>query len=115
MNPPKEEPKEEPKMSHIQLALRIVIPALISIGICIGSALGASVILTSRLEERISALKDSLEKHDASRQAEVLRLVARTENHEQRLTRLEAHFDTVQETLGEIRSDVKIILRGGQQ
>lgn len=101
--------------SLTRLALRVAIPGIISIAICIGSALATSVVLTGRLEERLTGLKDSLDKHDATRQEEILRLTARTENHEQRLTRLEAHFDTVQETLGEIRSDVKIILRGGQQ
>lgn len=97
------------------LLVRVAIPALVSIAICIGSAIGTSIVLTSRIEERVTGIKENLAEHDADRKNEFVRIVDRIDNHEQRLTRLEAHYDTVQETLREISSDVKIILRGGQQ
>lgn len=108
--------KENPgtgKESFLRLLFRVSVPALISIMICIGSAIGTSILLTSRLEERVASIKDSLDRHDQTRHTEQLRLAERLDNHEQRLSRLEAHYDAVQESLREISSDVKILLRGG--
>lgn len=101
--------------SSMRLLVRVAVPALISIAICIGSAIATSVVLTSRLEERIASIKENFDRHDETRKHDYQRLTERVDIHEQRLTRLEAHYDAVQETLREISADVKILLRGGQQ
>lgn len=76
----------------------------------------------SRLVERTAHLEKQIERHEkaldrdfARHEATVADIAHKTDDQEKRLTRLEALFTETQALLSEIRTDVKILLRGGQQ
>lgn len=125
-----------------QVVLRFVMPVLGSI---VGGAVAASLscwlmvhLLDSRvtrleklpprienlekLETRIPPLETMMQRHEkalerdfARHEQTVVALGIKTDDQEKRLTRLETLVGETQALLTEIRADVKILLRGGQQ
>lgn len=79
-------------------------------------------VIAKRLVERASNLENQIERHEkaldrdfARHEQSVLALGVKTDDQEKRLTRLETLVGETQALLTEIRTDVKILLRGGQQ
>lgn len=75
-----------------------------------------------KLESRLQPLESQIERHEkalerdfARHEQTVLSLAVKTDDQEKRLTRLETLVGETQALLTEIRTDVKILLRGGQQ
>lgn len=75
-----------------------------------------------QLENRIQPLETQMERHEKALERDfvrheqtVLSLAVKTDDQEKRLTRLETLVGETQALLSEIRTDVKILLRGGQQ
>lgn len=75
-----------------------------------------------KLETRIPPLEAMMNRHEQSLERDfaryehiVLSLSGKTDDQEKRLTRLETLVGETQNLLSEIRADVKILLRGGQQ
>lgn len=75
-----------------------------------------------KLETRIPPLETMMQRHEkalerdfARHEQTVAALGIKTDDQEKRLTRLETLVGETQALLTEIRADVKILLRGGQQ
>ena len=74
------------------------------------------------LSGKVNKLETTIERHEKELDRDFFRheqtvasIMSKTEDQEKRLTRLETLVNETQRLLEEIRSDVKIILRGGQQ
>lgn len=85
-------------------------------------ALPEKVEKLEKLETRIPPLEAMMARHEQSLERDfaryehlVLNLSGKTDDQEKRLTRLETLVGETQSLLAEIRADVKILLRGGQQ
>lgn len=102
--------------------VRVILPVCASCVIAVGSAMVSALVMTERLDGRVTHLEVQIERHEkaldrdfARHEQTVLEIAHRTDDQERRLSRLEALVSQTQELLSEIRSDVKILLRGGQQ
>lgn len=121
-----------------QILLRFILPILVPVVVGLGSAVISSVIMNEKLESRVTKLERSvddeklltrttnleiqIERHEkalerdfARHEQTVMEIGHKTEDQERRLTRLETLVSEMQRILAEIRTDVKILLRGGQQ
>lgn len=105
-----------------QILIHFVLPVLVPVIVGLGSAVITSMVVTERLSARVAHLEVQIEKHEkaldrdfARHEQTVAAISLKTDDHEKRLTRLEALFTENQAMLSEIRTDVKILLRGGQQ
>ncbi len=76
---------------------------------------GKLVERTGQLEEQIKRHEKALDKDFARHEQTVADISHKTDDQEKRLTRLETLVNETQVLLTEIRADVKILLRGGQQ
>lgn len=66
----------------------------------------------ARVEERIAIIKEQSARHELEKRQEITRLSANSEDHGQRIIRLETNLDTIQSTLKEMRADIKTLIRG---
>lgn len=121
-----------------QVILRFVLPVLVPVIVGLGSAVISSKVLVEKLDtrttvlethvldknlaSRTAAIEVQIERHEkaldrdfARHEQNVLSLAQKTDDQEKRLTRLETLVGETQAMLSEIRTDVKILLRGGQQ
>lgn len=105
-----------------QTIFKLVLPVLVPVAAGLGSAVIATKIMVEKLDTRVSHLEVQIERHEkaldrdfARHEATVADISHKTDDQEKRLTRLEALFTETQTLLTEIRTDVKILLRGGQQ
>lgn len=120
-------------------SLKLALPAVLSLAIGLGSAALTGWLMLHNLDSRVAhlekaadkqqavparleKLETTIERHEkaldrdfARHEATVADISHKTEDQEKRLTRLEVLFTETQALLSEIRSDVKILLRGGQQ
>lgn len=104
------------------MLMKFVLPICASVVLAVGTAVISGMVMTARMEGRVSHLEIQIERHEkaldrdfARHEQTVLEIAHRTDDQEKRLSRLEALVSQTQELLSEIRSDVKILLRGGQQ
>lgn len=105
-----------------KILYQVVLPVIAPLIVGLGSAVITTQVMVSKLDTRVSHVEIQIERHEkaldrdfARHEASVADIAHRTEDQEKRLTRLEALFTETQTMLQEIRSDVKILLRGGQQ
>lgn len=98
-----------------------VLPLLVPVLVGIGSAATTGMVMTVRLEERVSHLESQIQRHeqaldrDFSRHDQaVSELVKRTDDQERRLAKLEGVAEETRASLAEIRVDIKTLLRGAQ-
>lgn len=122
-----------------QIFFRFVLPVLVPVAVGLGSAVLTSWSMTQMLDSRVSSLEmtveshkpltgkiekleTTIERHEKALDRDFLRheqivaaLASKTDDQEKRLTRLETLVGETQALLTEIRADVKILLRGGQQ
>lgn len=96
-----------------------VFPLLVPVLVGIGSAATTGMVMTARLEERVSHLESQIQRHEMALDRDFTRhegalseVIRRTDSQEQRLAKLEALVEELRASLGEIRADVKTILRG---
>lgn len=80
--------------------------------ITIGGFYASQIVSEARMDERIANLERDQAKHEKERGEQIQRNIQRADDHEQRLIRLEANFSTIQETLSEMKADIKILIRG---
>ncbi|MBD5608556.1 MAG: hypothetical protein HDQ93_06880 [Desulfovibrio sp.] len=104
------------------ILVKFALPILASMVIGIGSSILSCLLVTERMNGRVTSLETQIAKHehaldrDFQRHEQTVAILAnRTDDQERRLTRLEALVGETQALLAEIRTDVKILLRGGQQ
>lgn len=122
-----------------QVWLRFGLPLLVPLLIGLGSSVIASREMNGKLDTRvveletkvaayqplpskIERLETTIDRHEKALDRDFLRheelvraLSSKTDDQEKRLTRLETLVGETQNLLAEIRADVKILLRGGQQ
>lgn len=122
-----------------QVCLRFVLPLLVPLLVGLGSSVIASREMNGKLDTRVMTLETkvkeyepltgkverletTIDRHEKALDRDFLRheqlvgvLSSKTDDQEKRLTRLETLVGETQNLLAEIRADVKILLRGGQQ
>lgn len=105
-----------------ELLGKFLLPILASMVIGIGSSIVACLVVTERMDGRVNSLEVQIARHEKELDRDFFRheqtvaaIMSKTEDQEKRLTRLETLVNETQRLLEEIRSDVKILLRGGQQ
>lgn len=122
-----------------QVCLRFVLPLLVPLLVGLGSSVIASREMNGKLDTRmmtletkvkdyepltgkVERLETTIDRHEKALDRDFLRheqlvgvLSSKTDDQEKRLTRLETLVGETQNLLAEIRADVKILLRGGQQ
>ena len=99
----------------------LVFPLLVPVLVGIGSAATTGVVMTARLEERVAHLETQIRRHEEVLDRDMTRhqgaysdLAKRTEAQDQRLAKLEALTEESRKSLGEIRADIKTLLRGAR-
>lgn len=99
----------------------LVLPLLVPVLVGIGSAAISSMVMTARLEERVSHLESQMQRHEQTLDRDFTRheqavsyLVSRTDEQERRLAKLEGVAEETRTSLAEIRADIKTLLRGAQ-
>ena len=121
------------------LFFKFILPILASMIFGLGSAALTGWVMVQQLNNRVTELEvkvqeqaalsgkvnkleTTIERHEKELDRDFFRheqtvasIMSKTEDQEKRLTRLETLVNERQRLLEEIRSDVKIILRGGQQ
>lgn len=96
-----------------------VLPLLVPVLVGIGSATTTVMVVNARLEERVSSLESQIQRHEVALERDFTRhdqvvseLTRRTSEQEQRMAKLDTIVEELRASLGEIRADVKTILRG---
>ncbi len=99
----------------------LVLPLLVPVLVGIGSAATTGMVMTARLEERVSHLESQMQRHEQTLNRDFTRheqavsyLVSRTDEQERRLAKLEGVAEETRTSLAEIRADIKTLLRGAQ-
>lgn len=69
---------------------------------------------TALMEQNIATMKADMAKHEMEKSEQIAHNRARADDHEQRIIRLEANFSTIQETLSEMKTDLKILIRSNK-
>ena len=105
----------------VRFVQTILLPLIVPVLVGIGSAAIAGMVMTARLEERVSHLESQIQRHEQALDRDFTRhegalseVVKRTDSQEQRLAKLEALVEESQASLREIRADIKTLLRGAQ-
>ncbi len=103
----------------VRFVQTILLPLIVPVLVGIGSAAIAGMVMTARLEERVSHLESQIQRHEQALDRDFTRhegalseVVKRTDSQEQRLAKLEALVEESQASLREIRADIKTLLRG---
>lgn len=98
-----------------------LLPLIVPVLVGIGSAAISSMVMTARLEERVSHLESQMQRHEQTLNRDFTRheqavsyLVSRTDEQERRLAKLEGVAEETRTSLAEIRADIKTLLRGAQ-
>ena len=89
----------------------MIVPGIVSLAISGITAVGNMGIMTERLNARIAILEKESARHELAKEKDFGRLTIRTDDHEQRLVRLETNLGAMQSILNEVRTDVKELLR----
>lgn len=105
----------------VRFVQTILFPLIVPVLVGIGSAAIAGMVMTARLEERVSHLESQMQRHeqaldrDFSRHEQaVSQLNRRTDDQERRLAKLEGVAEETRTSLAEIRADIKTLLRGAK-
>lgn len=88
---------------------------LLSAGITIAGGLVNNRIQTALTQEKIAILQRDAARHEMEKSEQIRSNTTKAEEHEKRIIRLEANFGVIQETLADMKSDIKILLRGAKQ
>ena len=98
-----------------------LLPLIVPVLVGIGSAATTGMVMTARLEERVSHLESQMQRHEQTLNRDFTRheqavsyLVSRTDEQERRLAKLEGVAEETRTSLAEIRADIKTLLRGAQ-
>lgn len=84
---------------------------VLSVIITAGGAYMSSRVQSALMEERLATMQRDMARHEMEKSEQIAHNRSRADDHEQRIIRLEANFSTIQETLGEVKSDVKSLIK----
>ena len=96
------------KLKIWSLLFTVLAPLAIAI---VGGYLQNQLVM-ARMEERIATIKEQAARHELEKGREIARISTTTEDHSQRIIRLETNLDAIQSTLKEVRADIKTLIRG---
>ncbi len=88
--------------------------AAFSLAVTIGGAIVSEKVQTTLMNERIAILQRDQARHELEKSEQIRLALQRADDHEKRIVRLEASFGLVQETLSEMKEDIKILVRGNR-
>ncbi len=88
--------------------------AAFSVFVTVGGAFISEKVQTTLMNERIAILQRDQAKHELEKSEQIRLALQRADDHEKRIVRLEASFGLVQETLSEMKEDIKILVRGNR-
>lgn len=66
-------------------------------------------------EVSIANLQRDQARHELEKSEQIRLAMQRADDHEKRIVKLEANFGLIQETLSDMKGDIKILLRGVKQ
>ena len=92
-----------------------LLSVLLSAGITVAGGLVNNRIQTALIQEKIAILQRDAARHEMEKGEQIRSNTTKAEEHEKRIIRLEANFGVIQETLADMKSDLKILLRGAKQ
>lgn len=87
---------------------------LLSMAITVVGNYYSDKLRAALMEQSIATMKADMARHEMEKSEQIAHNRARADDHEQRIVRLEANFSTIQETLSEMKSDLKILIRGSK-
>lgn len=87
---------------------------LLSMAITVVGNYYSDKLRAALMEQSIATMKADMARHEMEKSEQIAHNRARADDHEQRIVRLEANFSTIQETLSEMKSDLKILIRGSR-
>lgn len=90
----------------------LLFTVLAPLAIAIAGGYLQNQLVMARMEERIATIKEQTARHELEKGREIARISTTTEDHSQRIIRLETNLDAIQSTLKEMRADIKTLLRG---
>lgn len=90
----------------------LLFTVLAPLAIAIAGGYLQNQLVMARMEERIATIKEQTARHELEKGREIARISTTTEDHSQRIIRLETNLDAIQSTLKEVRTDIKTLLRG---
>lgn len=80
------------------------------------SAIGVYVqgqIAEAKITMQIAGIRESAARHELEKEREISRLSATSEDHGQRIIRLETTLGSIQASVDEMKTDIKTLLRKG--
>lgn len=92
-----------------------MLSVLLSAGITVAGGLVNNSVQTALIQEKIAILQRDAARHEMEKGEKIRSNTTKAEEHEKRIIRLEANFGVIQETLADMKSDIKILLRGAKQ
>lgn len=90
----------------------LLFTVLAPLAIAIAGGYLQNQLVMARMEERIATIKEQTARHELEKGREIARISTTTEDHSQRIIRLETNLDAIQSTLKEMRADIKTLIRG---
>lgn len=110
----------EQSASKVRDVIMQVIAGVIIAGMVgIGSGIWRGYDILTAMELEFKTIKQNVARHESIIEKDMKRLESvdslvtqRTEDHERRLARLESILDGIRNDIGEMKQDVKILLRG---
>lgn len=99
--------------------MQVIAGVIVAGMIGIGGGIWRGYDLLTTMEMEIKTIKSNVARHEGIIEKDMKRLESvdtivtqRTEDHERRLSRLESTLDSIRHDIGEMKQDVKILLRG---
>lgn len=102
-----------------EVIMQIVAGVIIAGMVGIGGGIWRGYDILTTLDIEVKTVKENVARHEGIIEKDMKRLESvdtivtqRTEDHERRLARLESILDSIRNDIGEMKQDVKILLRG---
>lgn len=99
----------EERIKHIKLWIS-VFSVVVSLAVSVISYFVQGQILQTKLELKIVNLEKQIARHELDKDKDLSKIIIRSDDHEQRIIRLETSMSVMQEAIPEMRNDMKTIL-----
>lgn len=87
-----------------------MISVVASVAITVGGLFINSKVQSALMEERIATLQRDQARHELEKSEQIRAATQRADDHEKRIVKLEANFGIIQETLADLKTDIKTLL-----
>lgn len=110
---------EQSSFKFRDVAMQVVAGVIIAGMVAIGGGIWHGYNMLTTIDLEVENIKNNVARHEGIIDKDMKRLESvdslvtqRTEDHERRLARLESILDSIRNDIGEMKQDVKILLRG---